>query len=97
LALAHQLTADAEVTPPAPSRGRFGQNGLRVRGKVFAMLVDDALAVKLPAAEVEAAVASEAGERLVLGRRRMKEWLCVRGPMTSWKAWADRARMHVGR
>ena len=56
---------DAEgVTPPEPGPSRkFGSSGLKVHGKIFAMLVRDRLVVKLPRRRVDALVSSEHGER----------------------------------
>jgi len=95
-ALASKLTADARVTPPADKRGKFGSNGFKVDGKVFAMWVRGALVVKLPQSEVDAAVAAERGERLSMGKRVMKEWLVVREDEHRWPAIARRACAHVG-
>lgn len=81
---------------PAATGGKFGANGLRVDGKIFAMWVREAFVVKLPASDIEAAVAEGRGERLVMGKGRvMKEWLVVHEPPTSWRAIAERARKFV--
>ena len=57
----------------------FGSNpGLRVRNKIFAMLVRGELVVKLPTARVDQLVASGAGARFDPGHGRlMKEWVMV--------------------
>ncbi len=57
----------------------FGANaGLRVGGRIFAMLHGSALVVKLPAARVDEAVAGRLGRRFEAGRGRpMREWLEV--------------------
>ncbi|MBL8933670.1 MAG: hypothetical protein JNM69_03905 [Archangium sp.] len=94
-ALARAFGADPRVTLPAGDRGQFGQNGLRVDGKVFAMTVKGALVVKLPAREIDDAVASGLGERLSMGRRVMKEWLVVHEPPKRWLMIATRARAFV--
>lgn len=77
-ALLGAFADDPRVTLPSATRGKFGANGLRVDGKVFAMWVDGALAVKLPPRDVDAAIAAQTGERLVMGARTMKAWLVVR-------------------
>lgn len=82
---------------PRDDGGRFGGRGLSVDGKVFAMWVRDALVVKLPASEVDAAVAAGRGERLTMGAGRvMKEWLVVHEPASRWRGIAERARRFVG-
>jgi TfoX/Sxy family transcriptional regulator of competence genes len=76
------LVSRLDVTPgsgePGP-RHRFGSSELKVRGRIFAMLVRGGLVVKLPRKRVDALVASGAGERFDPRRdgRLMKEWLTV--------------------
>ena len=77
----------------------FGRNaGLRIGGKIFAMLVGGELVVKLPKDRVDELVASGAARRFEPGTGRvMKEWASV--PTTSsrrWRALADDARTFVG-
>jgi TfoX/Sxy family transcriptional regulator of competence genes len=56
----------------------FGSSGLWVGGRLFAMLVEDRLVVKLPRQRVEALIAAGEGERFDPGHGRlMKEWLTV--------------------
>lgn len=94
-ALARSFASDPRVTLPSGERGAFGKNGLKVDGKVFAMTVKGALVVKLPSAEIDAAVASGRGERLSMGSRVMKEWLVVHEPEKRWPTIAARARAFV--
>jgi TfoX/Sxy family transcriptional regulator of competence genes len=62
----------------------FGSSALKVDNKIFAMLVGGRLAVKLPAARVDALIAAGEGERLDTGRGRlMKEWVTV-DPASEW-------------
>ena len=69
---------------------RFGSNGLRVEGKIFAMLAQGTLVVKLPRARVDELVAAGHGERFDPGHGRiMKEWFVATG---SKLVWADLAR-----
>jgi TfoX/Sxy family transcriptional regulator of competence genes len=87
---------DPEVSPPEPqatSRRKFGSNGLKVRGKIFAMLSRDQLVVKLPEQRVTALVDSGDGQRMVSGgAREMKEWLVLdEGSQQDWLVLAREA------
>lgn len=92
--------ASSQLTDPAVSRGTgFGSSpGLRVNGKVFAMLIQDELVIKLPKDRVDELVASGAGSRFDPGHGRiMKEWASVparRG--RSWERLMTEAREFVG-
>ncbi len=89
---------DRRVEPPAPARGAFGSNGLKVDGRIFAMLVRGALVVKLPRERVEALIRSGRAEPFDAGRgRAMKEWATVRGSEPGWLALAKEALEYVGR
>ena len=68
------------VSEPTVSRGTgFGSMpGLRVGGKIFTMLVNGALVVKLPRDRVDELVDSSIGVRFDPGHGRpMKEWASV--------------------
>jgi hypothetical protein len=85
---------DPRVEAPAPRRGAFGSNGLKVDGKIFAMTVRDAFVVKLPRARVAALIAAGEGAPFESGSRAMKEWVTVtRG---AWLDLAREARAFVG-
>jgi TfoX/Sxy family transcriptional regulator of competence genes len=64
---------------PAVSVGKmFGSEGLKVGGKVFAMLVKGKLVVKLPAAQIEPLIASAVAVYFDPGHGRlMKQWVAV--------------------
>jgi hypothetical protein len=94
-ALVRRFMDQPRVSLPADERGKFGSNALKVDGKIFAMLVKGALAVKLSPAAVEAATTAGRGEPLAMGRRVMKEWLLVREPSRRWYAIAEQARAFV--
>jgi len=91
---------DARVELPARGDGAvaktFGARGLKVGGKVFAMMSGGKLVVKLPKDRVAALVAGKKGEPFVLGPRVMKEWVAI--PVrakASWRALAEEARAFV--
>jgi hypothetical protein len=58
--------AGGDVEPPR-ARRRFGDNALRVRGKIFAMMVRGTFVAKLPRARVDTLVAEGVGTRFGLG------------------------------
>lgn len=94
------LVAAFEKTPGVTREGTgFGSAGLKVGGKIFAMLVRGALVVKLPRARVDAFVVAGEGERYDPRRdgRLMKEWL-VAGPALDedWLSLAREALAFVG-
>lgn len=76
----------------------FGADALKVRGKIFAMLSQGRLVVKLPRQRVDALVASGEGERFDPRRdgRVMKNWLAL-VPTSSldWLPLAQEARAFV--
>jgi hypothetical protein len=75
----------------------FASDGLKVHGKIFAMLVRGSLVVKLPRARVDALIASESGERFDPGHGRlMKEWVVIAPGAGDWLALAREARAFVG-
>jgi TfoX/Sxy family transcriptional regulator of competence genes len=94
-----RFSADSAVTPPAVEKGgRFGASGLKVEGRIFAMLSKGELVVKLPRERVDQLIASGTGSRFDPGHGRlMKEWVTIaprHGP--SWAELAEEARQFVG-
>jgi len=91
------------VTPPASAAGgrkAFGASGLKVNGKVFAMVSSKGeFVVKLPRDRVDALVASRDGVRFDPGHGRvMKEWFVVSPTSTQdWLALAIEALEFVRR
>jgi hypothetical protein len=74
----------------------FGSKGLKVGGKVFAMLVNDALVLKLPKERVAAIVEARAGAAFDPGHGRpMEEWVTITGDQTNWPALAREAHDFV--
>jgi hypothetical protein len=74
-----QLAAGFLVDPEVTEGTGFGSApGLRIKGKIFAMLVKDQLVVKLPKDRVAELVATGAGAQFDPGHGRlMKEWASV--------------------
>lgn len=57
---------------------KFGSSALKVNGKIFAMIVNEMLVVKIPSQRVDTLVASGDGERFDPYKGRpMKEWLVL--------------------
>ena len=96
--LVDELARVPGVTPPSDGSA-FGASGLKVRGKIFAMLVRGSLVVKLPRTRVDALIAAGNGERFDPRRdgRAMKEWL-VLDPASGedWLALSREALAFVG-
>jgi hypothetical protein len=98
-AVVQAFVGDPEITPPsdeAHSRNRFGSNGLKIHNRIFAMLVNGKLVVKLPRQRVDALIASGEGERFDPGHGRvMKEWLTVEPGSKDWLPLAREAMEFV--
>lgn len=96
--IVEELLNNPDVTPPSNGRS-FGSSGLKVRQKIFAMLVRGKLVVKLPKARVDELVASREGERYDPRHdgRLMKEWITIE-PTSSveWLPLAREAMEFVG-
>ena len=89
------------VTLPDQSVGSkkaFGSNGLKVNGKIFAMLTSKGLVVKIPAQRVDELVASGDGQQFDPGHGRlMKEWLQLNpNSQIDWSLLATEALHFVG-
>jgi hypothetical protein len=95
-----QRIASSELARPGVTGGTgFGRSeGLRISGKIFAMLVRGELVVKLPKDRVEELMASGLAHRFDPGHGRlMKEWAAV-SPSASrrWRKLVEEARAFVG-
>ena len=88
----------AFANDPDVSFGRlFASDGLKVHGKIFAMLVRGSLVVKLPRARVDGLIAAKQGERFDPGHGRlMKEWVVLEPGAGDWLTLAKEARTFVG-
>jgi len=74
----------------------FGSAGLKVNGKVFAMVVRGRLVAKLPKPRVDELVASGDGEPFDPGHGKlMKEWVSVSSREPSWLELAREAHHFV--
>ena len=94
--LVDSLTTEPGVTPPSEG-GKFGSAGLKVQGKIFAMLVRGELVVKLPRKRVTELVESGQGRHFDANKGRpMAEWL-VANPDCDWQQLAQEALSFVGR
>ncbi|MGY1638759.1 hypothetical protein ACI78V_19095 [Geodermatophilus sp. SYSU D00742] len=78
-ALVDALAAEPGVTPPDGDGGRrFGAGTLRAEGSIFAMLVSDAVVLKLPRARVVALLADGSGRPFGNGRGQpYREWVAL--------------------
>ncbi len=83
---------------PDTDTGRaFHQPGVRVKGKIVAMLVDDELVVKLPAERCAELVAAGA-QPFRTGKRAMREWVSIPHEAgMDWTATAEEALAFVRR
>jgi hypothetical protein len=91
--------AEAELATPGVKGGTgFGRSeGLRVSNKIYAMLVNGELVVRIPKARVDELVDAGIGRRFEPSPGRiMKEWLSL-PPAASrrWKALVAEARAFV--
>lgn len=94
-ALVEAFAGTPGVTLPAdgPEAGTgFGSSALKVHKKIFAMLAQDTLVLKLPSARVDALIASGDGQRFDPRHdgRLMKEWVAI--TPTSAADWLPLAR-----
>jgi hypothetical protein len=83
-------------TASATGTRKFGSNGLKVNGKLFALFTQGTLVVKLPKDRIAELVETGMGKRFDPGHGRlMKEWLTVTSPKASWVDLATEAHDFV--
>ena len=91
------VAADLLREPGVEEGTGFGKMpGLRVGGKIFAMLVRDELVVKLPPERTRAVIDAGSARSFKIGHRHMREWVSVdhAGPH-DWPALAREALSFV--
>lgn len=72
------LAAQLEDAPGVERGTGFGtMPGLRVRGKIFAMVFEGRLVLKLPAERVAELSAGEGAAPFEMGTRRLREWVAL--------------------
>ncbi len=101
-ALVEEMLARSGATHGSDGSGpqrAFGSTSLKTGGKIFAMLVNGRLVVKLDRRQVDELVASGEGERFDPGHGRvMKEWLAVESDSDAvWRSLATEAEAFVSR
>jgi hypothetical protein len=85
------------VTVPEGGSG-FGSNALKINKSIFAMLVNDRLVVKLPAARVTELISSGDGVPFDAGKGKpMKEWVGLTGDDDACRELVNEALVFVGR
>ena len=95
--LADRMTRSPGVTHITEGKG-FGSSGqLKVRGRIFAMLVRGELVLKLPRVRVDELIATGHGKHFDAGKGKpMREWF-VLSPTSSkrWQPLAEEALLFV--
>jgi hypothetical protein len=100
---AQMVAADARVVSPESERQagqRFGASGLKVHGKLFALVSSTGQIVfKLPKGRVSELAAKGIGVQFDPGHGRlMKEWVAIEaGADVDWRGLAGEALAFVGR
>ena len=95
--LVRKVVGEPGVTHITEGKG-FGSSGqLKVRGRIFAMLVRGELVLKLPRARVDELVEAGAGTRFDAGKGKpMREWLVLSATTTRrWLPLAKEALVFV--
>lgn len=96
--VAHAFARDGRVSRGSKTGRGFGSTGLKVDGKLFALVSSRReFVVKLPKARVQALVAEGVGVLWDPGHGRlMKEWIAINENEARWLGLAKEARSFVG-
>ena len=95
-ALGAEYAGVTGVSVPSGGSG-FGSSALKINNKIFAMLVNDHLVVKLPAVRVSELIETGAGLPFASGKGRpMKEWVSLTGDEETCRALVVEAQAFVG-
>jgi hypothetical protein len=95
--LCEEYVAVSGVTVPEGGSG-FGSNAIKINKSIFAMLVNDRLVVKLPAARVTELISSGDGVPFDAGKGKpMKEWVGLTGDDDACRELVNEAVVFVGR
>jgi hypothetical protein len=91
------IAAELLPEPDVEEGTGFGTNpGLRTGGRIFAILHDGELVVKLPAERCSELAAAGEARAFQIGTRTMREWICVAEvDPRQWRALAHEAREYV--
>ena len=82
---------------PDPTQRGFGSSALKVNNKIFAMLVNGRLVVKLPRARVTELIETGRGQPFDSGKGTpMKEWVTLTGDEAECRALVVEAQAFVG-
>ena len=95
---AFEEVVDALLAEPDVDEGTgFGKMpGLRTGGKIFVMLVEGELVLKLPAERCAELVAAGGARPFEVGRRAMREWVQIAWvDPAAWLELAREARVYV--
>jgi hypothetical protein len=96
-ALCAEYAGVTGVGVPDPTQRGFGSSALKVHTKIFAMLVDGRLVVKLPRARVTELIETGRGEPFDAGKGTpMKEWVVLTGDEAECRALVVEAQAFVG-
>jgi hypothetical protein len=97
IALASVLADEPRVTVGRGRRG-FGAGTLMVDGRIFALVSDGRLVVKLPAARAAALIADGRGHPFTAGKTTpLREWVGIADDVEPWLDLAMEALAFVGR
>lgn len=98
-ALVARFAGEAEVTHTNSASRSFGAGALKTNGKIFAMLVNGSLVLKLPKKRVDALADARKGTRFDANKGTpMKEWIVLDESHSDadWLELAREAKAFVG-